>query len=133
MSELFPIEYRHQLSTVSTSFNLCCAFLVVRTFPEMSDAMGLAGVYALYAACSLAAVVFVFFALPETKGRTLEEISQLFSSPYCPIANKKSNSGSGGDKSAIGAAIGDAIPNYSPIPSGDHHQLQVPAAADNKQ
>ena len=132
MSELFPIEYRHQLSTVSTSFNLCCAFLVVRTFPEMSDAMGLAGVYALYAACSLAAVVFVFFALPETKGRTLEEISQLFS-PYSPTANKERNSGSGGDKSAIGAAIDDAIPNYFPIPSGDHHQLQLPAVADNKQ
>ena len=91
MSELFPIEYRHQLSTVSTSFNLCCAFLVVRTFPEMSHAMGLAAVYALYAACSLVGVVFVFFALPETKGRTLEEISQLFSSPYSPYANNNNN------------------------------------------
>ena len=95
MSELFPIENRHQLSTVSTSFNLCCTFLVVRTFPDMSDAMGLAGVYALYATCSLAAVVFVFFALPETKGRTLEEISQLFS-PYSPHANNNNDSSSAG-------------------------------------
>lgn len=87
MSELFPLEYRHQLSTVSTSFNLCCAFLVVRTFPEMTDAMGLPGVYAIYAACSLTGAIFVFFALPETKGRTLEEISQLFSP--CPTKNNK--------------------------------------------
>jgi hypothetical protein len=41
--------------------------------------MGLAGVYGLYAACCLIAVVFVAIFLPETKGKTLEEISKFFS------------------------------------------------------
>lgn len=80
MGEIFPAGHRHQLSTISTSFNLCCTFLVVRTFPEMTDALGLAGIYGLYAICSLAGAVFVGFCLPETKGRTLEDISRMFAS-----------------------------------------------------
>ncbi|XP_057379573.1 facilitated trehalose transporter Tret1-2 homolog [Daphnia carinata] len=78
MGELFPLEYRHRLGTISASFSLCCTFIVVRAFPEMAATMGLGGVYGLYAACCLMAVVFVAFFLPETKGKTLEEISQFF-------------------------------------------------------
>lgn len=81
MGELFPSEHRHRLGTISMSFNLCCTFLVVRTFPEMALAMGLAGVYGLYAACCLTSILFVIFFLPETKGRTLEDIGQLFGRP----------------------------------------------------
>ncbi|KAI9559970.1 hypothetical protein GHT06_013978 [Daphnia sinensis] len=60
MGEIFPLEY------------------LVRTFPEMAATMGLASVYGLYAACCMMAVLFVAFFLPETKGKTLEEISQFF-------------------------------------------------------
>lgn len=81
MGELFPVEHRSRLGTISSSFNLCCTFLVVRTFPDMTEAVGLAGVYGIYAGCSLIAVFFVGFFLPETKGRTLEEIGQLFGLP----------------------------------------------------
>jgi len=81
MGELFPLEYRHRLGTISASFSLGCTFFVVRTFPMMATAMGLASVYGLYAACCLTAVVFVGFFLPETKGKTLEEISQFFGRP----------------------------------------------------
>lgn len=44
----------------------------------MAATMGLGSVYGLYAASCLMAVVFVIFCLPETKGKTLEEISQFF-------------------------------------------------------
>jgi facilitated trehalose transporter len=81
MGELFPSEYRHRLGTISASFSLGCTFLVVRTFPMMATTMGLANVYGLYAACCLTAVVFVGFFLPETKGKTLEEISKFFGQP----------------------------------------------------
>jgi facilitated trehalose transporter len=81
MGELFPLEYRHRLGTISASFSLGCTFLVVRTFPLMTSTMGLASVYGLYAACCLTAVVFVGLFLPETKGKTLEEISKFFGQP----------------------------------------------------
>ena len=90
MGELFPLEYRHRLSTISTSFNVLCTFFVVRTFPLMASSMGLAGVYGLYAACCLIAVGFVAIFLPETKGKTLEEISKFFSqaTPKCTEAEE---------------------------------------------
>jgi len=82
MGELFPASHRHQLSTISTSFNLCCSFFIVRSFPEMSSALGLTGVYGLYATCSLIGIVFVALCLPETKGRTLEDIGRLLEPNY---------------------------------------------------
>lgn len=87
MGELFPTEHRHRLGTISTSFNLCCTFIVVRTFPDMAETMGVATVYGIYAACCFVSIVFVGFFLPETKGRTLEEIGQLFGGR--PASNDK--------------------------------------------
>ncbi|XP_046649044.1 facilitated trehalose transporter Tret1-2 homolog isoform X2 [Daphnia pulicaria] len=81
MGELFPSEYRHRMGTISVSFSVLCTFVVVRTFPLMASTMGLASVYGLYATCCLTAVVFVGLFLPETKGKTLEEISSFFGQP----------------------------------------------------
>jgi facilitated trehalose transporter len=78
MGELFPSEYRHRMGTISVSFSVLCTFVVVRTFPLMATTMGLASVYGIYATCCLTAVVFVGIFLPETKGKTLEEISSFF-------------------------------------------------------
>lgn len=92
MGEIFPASYRHQLSTISASLNLCTSFLVVRTFPELTAALGFVGVYGLYAGCSLAAAFFVFFFLPETKGQTLEDIGQFFGAkPERPAVHELHN------------------------------------------
>jgi facilitated trehalose transporter len=79
MGELFPIRYRNVLSAVSTSFNLSCSFVVVRTFPDISRHLGFDLAFWFYGICCAAGVVFVLLILPETKGRTLEDISRLFS------------------------------------------------------
>ena len=81
MGELFPLQYRHLMSTFSTSFNLTCSFLVVRTFPDLIKALGIYGTFGLYATCSIFGVIFVIICLPETKGRTLQEISLFFTRP----------------------------------------------------
>jgi hypothetical protein len=51
-------------------------YIVAQTFPMLNDspAVGPACTFWIYAACSLVALVFVFFMVPETKGRSLEEI-----------------------------------------------------------
>ena len=78
MGELFPSRYRALLGPITSSFNLLCAFVVVRTFPDMQMTMGQHGAFWFFMSCTLASMFFVYFLLPETKGQTLEEIERLF-------------------------------------------------------
>ena len=78
MGEIFPTQFRNLLGSLSSSFGVACTFIVVRTFPEMSITFGQYGAFWFYSANCVASVVFVYFFLPETKGKTLEEIGRLF-------------------------------------------------------
>ena len=82
MGELFPARYRSVLGPISSSFNLLCNFTVVRCFPAMQISMGPYGTFWFFMCCTILSIVFVFFFLPETKGRTLEDIELLFSRKY---------------------------------------------------
>ena len=68
MGELFPSRYRAVLGPLTSSFNLLCAFAVVRCFPLMFDSMGKDGTFWFFGACTAASIVFVLLFLPETKG-----------------------------------------------------------------
>jgi len=78
MGELFPARYRALLGPLASSFNLLCAFIVVRTFPDMQITMGKHGAFWFFMSSTLMSIFFVYFYLPETKGHTLEEIEELF-------------------------------------------------------
>lgn len=79
MGEMLPARYRAMLGPMSSSFNLMCTFTVVRSFPVMQVSMTKHGVFWFFMCCTLASIVFVFFLLPETNGKTLEDIEKLFS------------------------------------------------------
>ena len=78
MGELFPSSYRSFMSPISSSFNLLCTFIVVRSFPLMQVTMTKYGTFWFFMCCTVLSIVFVFFFLPETKGKNLEEIEKLF-------------------------------------------------------
>jgi len=78
MGELLPSKYRNTLGGVASSFNLLHTFLVLKLFSTMETALGYHGVFWIYAINSLIGTIFVIFVLPETKGKSLTEIEQLF-------------------------------------------------------
>ena len=80
MGELFPSQFRTFLGTISSSFNLIVTFVVVRFFPDMMIFLGKDVTFFIFTGCTLASIVFVYFLLPETKGKTMEEMEQLFTS-----------------------------------------------------
>lgn len=83
MGELFPSRYRFILGPISSSFNLLCVFIVVRCFPIMqASAMGKHGTFWFFMCCTSLSIIFTYFLLPETKGKTLEDIEKLFSKKY---------------------------------------------------
>jgi MFS family permease len=76
ISEIFPQGVRSAAMSASTVVNWAGNFLVAATFLSLSNAITRQGSFYLYA--GLAALAFVFFRwkVPETKGRSLEQIQQ---------------------------------------------------------
>jgi len=79
-SEIFPARVRGRAMSVATFTIWTSCYIVAQTFPMLNNsaAVGPARTFWIYAACSLAALIFVFFRVPETKGRNLEEIEASF-------------------------------------------------------
>ena len=81
MPEIFPTNVRGIACGIATQTNWFFLFLVVKTFPDTVDTIHDAGTFMFYAGVCFLSVVVVFFFLPETKGRTLEEIEKIFAGP----------------------------------------------------
>ena len=78
ISEIFPTKIRGVASGVAAQVNWLGAFIVMKFYVNMEDSMHSYGCYWFFAAVCLCAVVYVFIFLPETKGKTLEEVEALF-------------------------------------------------------
>ncbi|KAG8093193.1 hypothetical protein GUJ93_ZPchr0012g20416 [Zizania palustris] len=77
-SEILPLRLRAQGTGIGTAANRVISALVGTSFISLYEAVGMAGTFFLFAACSAAAWVFVYTCLPETKGKSLEEMEALF-------------------------------------------------------
>lgn len=73
-SEIFPAKLRGRAMSLSAFFVWVACLAVAQTFPVLLKVIGPARTFWTYAACSALTFLFVLFRLPETKGRTLEEI-----------------------------------------------------------
>jgi sugar porter (SP) family MFS transporter len=75
MSEIFPLAVRSQGMALASCANWGFNWLVTSTFLTLISVWGIGTVYLFYALCSLIGLIFVFFLVPETKNRTLEQIT----------------------------------------------------------
>ncbi len=76
LSEIFPNRIRGAAMSVSVFALWLSCFILTFTFPILNGTLGPAGTFWLYAAICAAGFVYVMFKLPETKGKTLEEIEK---------------------------------------------------------
>lgn len=74
IGELFPLEIRGLGSSLSMAFSYLCAFLVVKTFVDAKNFLGMSGTYWMYAAISLTGLGFVVTCVPETRAQDLDEM-----------------------------------------------------------
>ena len=77
ISEIFPNTIRSQAVAIAVAVQWVANFLVSSTFPTLS-AWSVGGTYMIYAVMSLLSAVFVWKFVPETKGKTLEDMSALW-------------------------------------------------------
>ena len=78
MSEIFPTKVRGVASGIATQVNWLGVFIVIKFYDDMTASMHFYGTYWFFAAVCFLCVIYVFVFLPETKGKTLEEVEELF-------------------------------------------------------
>ncbi|XP_033757519.1 solute carrier family 2, facilitated glucose transporter member 8-like [Pecten maximus] len=78
MSEIFPARARGTASGLAAFTSWFTAFIITKEFAFLNDVFGQAGTFWLFGACCLFAVMFVNKHLPETKGKSLEDIELYF-------------------------------------------------------
>jgi MFS transporter, SP family, xylose:H+ symportor len=76
ISEIFPNRIRGAAVSIAVSALWIASFILTFTFPLILDAVGSAATFCLYAGICFAGFGFVWLRVPETKGRTLEEIER---------------------------------------------------------
>lgn len=77
-SEIFPLRLRSQAAALGAVGNRVCSGVVAMSFLSVSRAISVAGVFFIFSAISALAVLFVYTCVPETKGKSLEQIELLF-------------------------------------------------------
>jgi sugar phosphate permease len=76
MAEICPTRVRGRAMSVATVCLWCGILLVTPMFLTLVNTLTAPGAFLLYATVSIAAFLFVWRAVPETPGRTLEEIEE---------------------------------------------------------
>jgi len=80
-AEVFPLSHREHGMAFAVATCLFWAAVLSITFPRMLHALTPTGAFGFYAGLNIIAFIMIFFLVPETKQRTLEELDQIFSVP----------------------------------------------------
>ncbi|MDP8297505.1 MAG: sugar porter family MFS transporter [Candidatus Orphnella occulta] len=83
IAEIYPLRIRGRAMSIATVANWTFNMIVALTFLTMADKLGRSSAFWLYALVAIAGLVFSYFYVPETKGRTLEEIEESLRSGKC--------------------------------------------------
>jgi len=76
ISEIFPNKIRGRAASIATSTLWTSTLIVTFTFLSLVKKFGLAGTFAIYAFLCAVCFVFTWKYIPETRGKTLEQIQQ---------------------------------------------------------
>jgi len=74
IAEIFPNRIRGSAVSIAVTALWAACFVLTYTFPLLNASIGASGTFWTYAAICVAGWSFLYFRLPETRGKTLEEI-----------------------------------------------------------
>ncbi|KAG6811257.1 hypothetical protein H0H92_008300 [Tricholoma furcatifolium] len=80
-AEVFPLTHREMGMSWAVATNLFWASVLSLTFPRILAVFSAPGAFGFYAGLNVVAFVMIFFLMPETKQRTLEELDYVFAVP----------------------------------------------------
>uniref|UniRef100_UPI00358F55BB solute carrier family 2, facilitated glucose transporter member 12 n=1 Tax=Myxine glutinosa TaxID=7769 RepID=UPI00358F55BB len=92
LSEIFPIGLKGRAMALASTLNWGTNLVLSLSFLDIVETIGLHMICAIYSTMGLFAAAFVYFSVPETKGRSLEEISNdQHMRCNCPCLNSRTN------------------------------------------
>ncbi|MEK4299693.1 MFS transporter [Oceanobacillus sp. FSL W8-0428] len=77
VSEIFPNRICGQAVSIATALHWIANLTISSTFPPINDVLG-GMTFSIYGALSVLAVIFIWKFVPETKGKTLGELEQIW-------------------------------------------------------
>jgi len=77
VGELFAADIKGVGGSAAGSFSWIFAFVVTKTFSNIQNAIGIGPTFWLLSGFSILGTFFVFFVVPETKGKSLSEIQEM--------------------------------------------------------
>ena len=86
LSEIYPLRLRGRAMSVGTTANWGANLIVAATFLTLTQVLGSSWTFWLYAGVSVVSWLFAFFLVPETRGKTLEEIEAHWKAGKTPRA-----------------------------------------------
>jgi sugar porter (SP) family MFS transporter len=86
ISEIYPLKVRGAAMSAVTVTNWALNLVVAVTFLTLVGVLGHAGTFWLYGVIAIGAWVFLYLLVPETKGKTLEQIEEHWRSGKSPRA-----------------------------------------------
>ena len=78
VGEVFPLRVRSQAIAMATLTNFASNFVVSLVLPSLLEEFGPSAMYLVFASIGVVALVTINSIVPETKGRSLEEIEKLW-------------------------------------------------------
>ncbi|XP_060868900.1 facilitated trehalose transporter Tret1-like isoform X1 [Metopolophium dirhodum] len=76
MGEILPAKIRGTAASLATAFNWACTFVVTKTFADLLRVFGTDGTFWMFGGICLMGLVFIVFCVPETQGKSLEDIER---------------------------------------------------------
>jgi MFS family permease len=77
LSEIYSNEYNAVASPLTGAFNWGLAFVITLTFGSISAAIGIGETFWIFAGLSVVGTIFTFMFVPETKGRSMNDIQRM--------------------------------------------------------
>ncbi|XP_075232586.1 trehalose transporter 1-like protein [Lycorma delicatula] len=93
MSEIFPPQIKGSACSIACLFNWLCVFFVTKYYNDLVSVFNTYCTFWIFAGISVAGTIFVWNLVPETKGKSMEEIQrELGAIPQMSVEEPNKNS-----------------------------------------
>ncbi|CAB3244954.1 unnamed protein product [Arctia plantaginis] len=91
ISEWFSVNVRTLASSLLISWMWLSSFLILRYYGSLAVLVGLHGIYYICASITLLGSLYIFLVIPETRGKSQEQINEDLDGPLLVIARRRKN------------------------------------------